>query len=56
MKPTPSENIGSVDMLHILEQGYKVRMVLTRKHHSQVVDNPSDLKRVEKLIQKERRT
>jgi 3-deoxy-manno-octulosonate cytidylyltransferase (CMP-KDO synthetase) len=39
----------SVDMLRLLEHGYKVRMVSTR---SEIygVDTPADLARVEKLM------
>lgn len=51
--PTPLEIIESVDMLRLLERGYKVRMVLT-KFNTCGVDTPEDLKRVEKLMQKDK--
>lgn len=46
LEPTPLEIIESVDMLRILEHGYKVKMVLTDKE-TLSVDTPDDLKRVE---------
>ncbi len=47
--PTPLENIESVDMLRILEHGYKVKMVLT-KFDTYSVDTIEDLKKVERLM------
>jgi len=49
LTPTPLENLESIDMMRILEHGYKVRMVPTM-HNSQSVDTAEDLKKVEKLI------
>jgi 3-deoxy-manno-octulosonate cytidylyltransferase (CMP-KDO synthetase) len=43
------ERIESVDMLRVLEHGYKVKMVLS-KFVTFSVDTPEDLKRVEKLM------
>jgi 3-deoxy-manno-octulosonate cytidylyltransferase (CMP-KDO synthetase) len=50
MTPTPLEIAESVDMLRILEHGYKVRMAPTR-YNTQAVDTPDDLKKVERLLQ-----
>ena len=53
LEPTPLEIIESVDMLRVLEHGYKVKMVLT-KHETYSVDNIEDLKHVEKLMKKDK--
>ena len=50
LSPTPLEIIESVDMLRFLEHGYKVKMVLT-EYDTYGVDTPSDLIRVERLMQ-----
>ncbi|MDD5292390.1 MAG: 3-deoxy-manno-octulosonate cytidylyltransferase [Candidatus Omnitrophica bacterium] len=52
LSPTPLEIAESVDMLRILEHGYKVKMVLT-KFNTCSVDTPQDLCQVEKLMQKD---
>ena len=49
LKPTPLEIIESVDMLRILEHGYKVKMVYTDKRTFSV-DTLEDLKKVEQII------
>ena len=49
LEPTPLEVIESVDMLRIIEYGYKVRMVPT-KYDTYSVDTTDDLKRVETLM------
>jgi 3-deoxy-manno-octulosonate cytidylyltransferase (CMP-KDO synthetase) len=49
MKPTPLEKIESIDMLRVLENGYKVRMVLTRVE-TYSVDTPQDLAYVERRM------
>lgn len=49
---TPLEVIESVDMLRVLEHGYKVRMV-SIDHVVQSVDTEDDLKRVEALMEKD---
>tara|TARA_Y100000389_G_scaffold201331_1_gene243780 strand:- start:1110 stop:1847 length:738 start_codon:yes stop_codon:yes gene_type:complete len=49
MKPTYLENIESIDMLRIMEHGYKVNLVKT-KHFTHAVDNKKDIKIVEKYI------
>ncbi|MGO9013558.1 MAG: 3-deoxy-manno-octulosonate cytidylyltransferase [Dissulfurispiraceae bacterium] len=49
LAPTPLEIIESVDMLRVLEHGYKVKMVITgRETYS--VDTIADLQRVEGLM------
>lgn len=49
LEPTPLEIIESVDMLRVLEHGYKVKMVHTDKD-TYSVDTIDDLRRVEKLM------
>ncbi len=49
MEPTPLEIIESVDMMRILENGLKVRMVPTQVH-SVAVDTSEDLVRVNELM------
>ncbi len=49
LEPTPLEVIESVDMMRVLEHGYKVKMVPT-KYDTYSVDNTSDLKKVEELM------
>jgi len=49
LKPTPLEIVESIDMLRILEHGYKVKMVMT-KFNTHSVDTPEDLRKVEKLM------
>ncbi len=51
LAPTPLEIAESVDMMRILEWGGEVRMVPTA-HHSQAVDTPEDLVKVEELMQR----
>ena len=46
LEPTPLERIESIDMLRILEYGYRVKMVES-KYETYSVDTPEDLKRVE---------
>jgi len=53
LEPTPLEVIESVDMLRVLEHGYKVKMVLT-KYDTHSVDNIDDLKRVEQLMKNDK--
>ena len=47
MAQTPLEIIESVDMMRIVENGMKIRMIPT-KFNTLAVDTPDDLKRVEK--------
>lgn len=49
LEPTPLEKVESVDMLRILEHGYKVKMVLT-KFETHSVDTPEDLRFVEQQM------
>jgi 3-deoxy-manno-octulosonate cytidylyltransferase (CMP-KDO synthetase) len=46
---TPLEKIESVDMLRVLENGYKVKMIHS-KHATYSVDTSEDLKKVESLM------
>ena len=50
LSPTPLEIIESVDMLRLLEHGYKVKMVPFQSD-SCTVDTPEDLAKVERLMQ-----
>ncbi len=49
LPPTPLEIAESVDMLRLMEHGYRVRMVETA-HDTQAVDRPADLERVAGLM------
>ena len=49
LTPTPLEQIESVDMMRLIEHGYKVKMIHTN-HQVLGVDTPSDLKRAEKIM------
>jgi 3-deoxy-manno-octulosonate cytidylyltransferase (CMP-KDO synthetase) len=49
LPPTPLEQLESVDMLRLLEHGYRVKMVRT-KFNTQAVDTPADLERVARLM------
>lgn len=49
MSPTPLEEIESVDMMRVLENGFKVKMVPT-KYETYAVDTIQDLRKVEKLM------
>jgi len=52
LPPTTLESIESIDMLRVLEHGYRVKMVLAGfKTYS--VDTPEDLCNVEELMKKE---
>jgi 3-deoxy-manno-octulosonate cytidylyltransferase (CMP-KDO synthetase) len=52
LPPTPLEIIESVDMLRLLEHGYKIKIVPTQSD-SYSVDTPEDLKKVEQLMNKD---
>jgi 3-deoxy-manno-octulosonate cytidylyltransferase (CMP-KDO synthetase) len=52
LKPTPLEIVESVDMLRILEHGYKVKMVET-EFETYSVDTVDDLHKVEKMMEKD---
>ncbi|MDQ3185117.1 MAG: 3-deoxy-manno-octulosonate cytidylyltransferase [Pseudomonadota bacterium] len=49
LPPTPLEQLESVDMLRLLEHGYRVKMVRT-KFNTQAVDTQADLERVAGLM------
>tara|TARA_B100001564_G_scaffold84240_1_gene68072 strand:- start:20694 stop:21431 length:738 start_codon:yes stop_codon:yes gene_type:complete len=49
MSPTPLEVAESIDMMRVLENGYKVRMVHTQ-HETQAVDTKEDLEKVQLLM------
>lgn len=49
LEQTPLEIIESVDMLRVLEHGYKVKMIMT-KFQTYSVDTRKDLENVEKLM------
>jgi 3-deoxy-manno-octulosonate cytidylyltransferase (CMP-KDO synthetase) len=49
LPPTPLEIVESVDMMRVLEHGFKLRMVPTR-YDSHAVDTPADLAVVSRLM------
>jgi 3-deoxy-manno-octulosonate cytidylyltransferase (CMP-KDO synthetase) len=49
MPPTPLEIAESVDMMRVLENGYRVTMIPT-KHESYSIDVDSDKKKVEEYL------
>ncbi len=49
LEPTPLEIVESVDMMRVLENGLKVKMVST-KYQVQSVDTADDLRKVEMLM------
>jgi len=49
LEPTPLEIIESIDMMRVLENGLKVRMIPT-KYNTHAVDTIDDLKKVENLM------
>lgn len=50
MEPTPLEIIESVDMMRILENGQKVKMIPTQ-YNTKAVDTQEDLDKVSKIMQ-----
>ena len=52
MEPTPLEIIESVDMMRILENGFKVKMVHT-SFNTSAVDTKEDLAKVRLLMKDE---
>ncbi|NOX14978.1 MAG: 3-deoxy-manno-octulosonate cytidylyltransferase [Epsilonproteobacteria bacterium] len=52
MEPTPLETIESVDMMRILENGMKVKMIPT-KYDTKAVDTKEDLDRVVEIMDKD---
>lgn len=49
LTPTPLEIIESVDMMRVLEHGYKVKMIL-EEFETYGVDTPADLMKVESVM------
>ena len=49
MLPTPLEETESIDMMRVLENGYKVKMVPT-DHETYAVDTIEDLNKVQMLM------
>jgi 3-deoxy-manno-octulosonate cytidylyltransferase (CMP-KDO synthetase) len=52
MDPTPLEMAESIDMLRLLENGYKVKMVES-SFDTHAVDTPEDLRLVEQMMEKD---
>lgn len=52
LEATPLEKIESIGVLRAMEHGYKVKMVL-ENYDTYAVDTPEDLKKVEKLMEKD---
>lgn len=52
LEPTSLEKIESIDMLRVLEHGYKVKMVYS-KYDTYSVDTPEDLKEVENMMRQD---
>jgi 3-deoxy-manno-octulosonate cytidylyltransferase (CMP-KDO synthetase) len=52
MEQTPLEIIESVDMMRIVENGIKIRMIKT-KYETHAVDTASDLQQVEELMKED---
>jgi 3-deoxy-manno-octulosonate cytidylyltransferase (CMP-KDO synthetase) len=53
LKPMPLEIIESVDLLRVLEHGYKVRCIHT-EYEILSVDAPQDLKKVQRVMKKDK--
>lgn len=49
LKPTPLELSEGLEQLRIIENGFKIKVIIT-KHNTIGVDTPKDLKMVEKVI------
>lgn len=54
LESTPLEIAESVDMMRVLEHGYKVRMVLSPTANTYSVDTPEDLSCVESLLREDK--
>jgi len=52
MQPTPLEIIESVDMMRIIENGMKVKMIPTN-YITKAVDTPEDLERVIEMMRED---
>ena len=53
MEPTPLEIIESVDMMRIIENGLKVKMIPTT-YITKAVDTKEDLDKVNAMMQKDK--
>lgn len=53
LSPTPLEIVESVDMMRVLEHGYKVKMIL-EEFETYGVDTPQDLSKVENVMSHDR--
>jgi 3-deoxy-manno-octulosonate cytidylyltransferase (CMP-KDO synthetase) len=53
LEPTPLEIVESVDMLRVLEHGYKVKLVKS-EYKTYSVDTPEDLAEVEKCMKRDK--
>jgi len=53
LSPTPLEIVESVDMMRVVEHGYKVKMIL-EEFETYGVDTPEDLMRVECIMKNDR--
>ena len=49
LEPTPLEMVESVDMLRVIEHGYRIKMISTERE-TYSVDTADDLRRVDKLM------
>ncbi len=50
LKESSLENTEKLEQLRILENGYKIKVVIVKKENSVPVDRPEDIKAVEKII------
>ena len=53
LEPTNLEIAESVDMMRILEHGFKIKLIPT-KHESYAVDSINDIEKVKNYLRKEK--
>jgi len=53
LTPTPLEIVESVDMMRVVEHGYKIKMI-PAEFETYSVDTPADLQRVEEIMKSDR--
>ncbi|OPY89034.1 MAG: 3-deoxy-manno-octulosonate cytidylyltransferase [Smithella sp. PtaU1.Bin162] len=53
LTPTPLEIVESVDMMRVVEHGYKIKMI-PAEFETYSVDTPADLQRVEEIMKNDR--